>query len=93
MTKHLGHITVIYIHRYSLPLVAPRFGLLKIMMRDKWRRKTLALRVKLDGSRANGMRKCVRVFKKLDHNTNLDNSRPIALREEIACIGPLPDER
>lgn len=28
----------------------------------------------------------------VDHHTDLDNSRPIPLREEIACIGPLPDE-
>lgn len=42
-----------------------------------------------DGSNVNGMREHETL---VDHHTNLDNSRPIPLRKEIACIGPLPDE-
>lgn len=51
--------------------------------------------IEFDGLNVNGMREDERVYKEtlVDHHTDLDNSRPIPLREEIACIGPLPDER
>lgn len=56
--------------------------------------RTIGMRVEasseFDGSNVNGMREHETL---VDHHTNLDNSWPIPLREEIAYIGPLPDER
>lgn len=43
-----------------------------------------------DGSNVNVMREHETL---VDRHTDLDNSPPIPLQEEIACIGPLPDER